>query len=528
MKDKAVNAVMQAAGMEGATRGKLTALLQSQDDDDDEETGAPAAANYKSSSGGIVDVLNSMKEKAEGELADLRKAEGEARQNFNMLKGSLEGKIGADTKDKDEETSAIAEATQAKSEAEGDLSMTTKDLAAANNNLATVHGDCLTVAADHEATVTARAEELKVIATAKKILEESTAGAVSQSYSLLQIKNSADLKNNEVVAAVKKLAKEHKSVKLAQLASKIGTVITYGGQGVFDKVTGLINDMIAKLEKEAEDDATEKAYCDEELAKTEAKKSELDDDIAALTAKIDQASSQSAQLKEEVAEAQESLAAISKEQVEMDDMRREQNADYKQAKADLEAGIAGVEKALTVLRDYYGGASSAAMIQQDDWSMMQQPAKPAAHSKSSGAGGGIIDILEICESDFSKDLAGEEAAESDAQESYDKQTQENKIQKTMKEQDVKYKTQEFKGLDTEITELSSDKGTASKELAAVMEYYGKIKDRCIAKPETYEERTARRKAEIDGLKQAQQILDEQTAFSQIRKRRGLKVAKLGF
>jgi chromosome segregation ATPase len=524
---QALSTVMEAAGMTGSDRGKLTALLQSQDDDDDEETGAPAAATYESKSGGIVDVLNSMKEKAESELADLRKAEGAARQNFNMLKSSLEGKIAADTKDLDEEKSAIAEANQGKSEAEGDLSMTTKDLAAANNNLATVHGDCLTVASDHETTVAARAEELKVIATAKKILEESTGGAVSQSYSLLQIKSSADLKNNEVVAAVKKLAKQHNSVKLAQLASKISTVITYGGTGVFDKVFGLINDMIAKLEKEAEEDAGEKAYCDEELAKTEAKKSELDDDIDSLTAKIDQASSQSAQLKEEVAEAQESLAAISKEQVEMDTMRREQNADYKQAKSDLEAGIAGVEKALAVLRDYYGGAS-AAMIQQDDWSMVQQPAKPASHSKSSGAGGSIIDILELCESDFSKDLAGEESAESDAQESYDKQTQENKIQKTMKEQDVKYKTQEFKGLDTEITELSSDKGTASKELAAVMEYYGKIKDRCIAKPETYEERTARRKAEIDGLKQAQQILDEQTAFSHVRKRRGLKVAKLGF
>jgi len=466
-----------------------------------------------------------MKEKAEGELSDLRKAEGDARANFNLLKGSLEGKIGADNKDLDEEKTAIAEASQGKAAAEGDLSMTNKDLAAATNDLAVVHGDCLTVAADHEATVTSRNEELEVIATAKKILEESTGGAVSQSYSLLQTKmqTRADLANNEVVAAVKKLAKEHNSIKLAQLASKIGTVITYGGTGVFDKVTGMINDMIAKLQKEAEEDAGEKAYCDEELAKTEAKKSELDDELEALTAKIDQASSQSAQLKEEVAEAQEDLAAVSKEQVEMDTMRREQNADYKQAKADLEAGIGGVEKALVVLRDYYGGAS---LVQDDSWSMLQQPAKPASHAKSGGAGGSIIDILELCESDFSKDLAAEESAESDAQESYDKQTQENKITKTMKEQDVKYKTQEFKGLDAEITELASDKGTSSKELAAVMEYYGKIKDRCIAKPETYEERTARRQAEIDGLKQAQQILEDQTAFTQVRKRRGLKVGRI--
>merc|ERR1719390_438468 len=126
------------------------------------------------------------------------------------------------------------------------------------------------------------------------------------------MKSSSDLRNNEVVAAVKKLAKEHNSVKLAQLASKIGTVVTYGGKGVFDKIKGLINDMIAKLEKEAEEDATEKAYCDEEMAKTEAKKTELDDDIEKLTAKIDQATSKSAQVKESVAEAQESLVAIAK------------------------------------------------------------------------------------------------------------------------------------------------------------------------------------------------------------------------
>merc|ERR1719446_536049 len=100
---------------------------------------------------------------------------------------------------------------------------------------------------------------------------------------------------------------------------------------------------------------------------------------------------------------------------------------------------------------------------------MQQPAPPEHHSKSSGAGGSIIDILEVCESDFSKDLAKEEAAESDAVAEYEKTTQENKITKTTKDQDVKYKTQEFKSLDKEITELTSDKGTTTSELSAVME-----------------------------------------------------------
>jgi hypothetical protein len=108
------------------------------------------------------------------------------------------------------------------------------------------------------------------------------------------------------------------------------------------------------------------------------------------------------------------LTAIAKNQVELDSICQEQNANYKKAKADLEAGIAGVEKALVVLRDYYSDGA-AAMIQQGDWSMMQQPAKPVSHSKNTGGTSGIMAILALCESDFSKDLAGEAAAESDAQ-----------------------------------------------------------------------------------------------------------------
>merc|ERR1719409_2572225 len=120
-------------------------------------------------------------------------------------------------------------------------------MAASNKALATTQGDCLTVASDHEASITARAEELKVIATAKKILEESTGAAVSQSYSLLQVKmkSSTDLKSREFVASIKKLAKEHHSVKLAQLASKIGSVITYGGKGIFTKISEMVKEQIA-------------------------------------------------------------------------------------------------------------------------------------------------------------------------------------------------------------------------------------------------------------------------------------------
>jgi len=381
-----------------------------------------------------------------------------------------------------------------------------------------------------------RNAELKAIATATKILHETASGAVGQAYGFFQIESSSrlmtvsDLTNAEVVNVVKKLAQKQHSSALAQLASRIEAVVRYGssaGEDPFVKIKGMISDMIAKLESEAENDATEKAYCDEEMAKTEAKKAELEGDVETLTSKIDRAAASSAKLKEEVKELQQELANLARTQAEMDQIRSEEHSDYSQAKSDLELGLSGVGKALGVLRDYYQGGGASMLQDGTDFNaFMQQPAMPEKHTAAGGAGESILNLLEVVESDFSSNLAKEEAQEADASAVYDKTTQENKVTKTLKNQDVKYKTQEFKSLDKNIADLSSDKGTVSTELSAVNEYYAKLRDRCIAKPESYADRKARREAEISGLKEALQVLEEETAFVQ-RKKRGVKAAFLG-
>lgn len=72
---------------------------------------------------------------------------------------------------------------------------------------------------------------------------------------------------------------------------------------------------------------------------------------------------------------------------------------------------------------------------------------PKAHASADGAGSSIIGLLEVCESDFSKDLAGIIAAEESAVNDYESTTQANSIDKTTKEADVKYKTKEATSLD---------------------------------------------------------------------------------
>ena len=528
----AIGAVLDAAAFPVQDQKRLVALVQSQQtsQSDDSELGAPAAKTYESKSGGILDVLEDMKDKAEGELKELRSAETASQHNYDMLKQSLTDSIKADTTDKDQEASAKAAAEEGKATATGDLEATTKELAAAKEQLATAQSSCMTTAQDHEATVKSRTEELAAIAKAKQILEETSSGAVGQSYSFLQssMSSKADLARAEVVTVVQKLAKAHHSAALAQLASKINAVVRMGqssGANPFGKIKGLIEDMIAKLEKEMGEEADEKAYCDEEMGKTEEKKGELEADVAKMTAKIDQSAASSAELKEEVKQLEAELAALVKEQADMDKIRAEQNADYKVAKADLTLGLSGVKKALTVLREYYSSADASLIQQKGGFdAFMQQPAMPEKHTKSAGAGGSIIGILEVCESDFASNLAKVETEEADAASEYETITQENKVAKTAKDQDVKYKTAEAKSLDKTVSEISGDRETTNTELSAVLEYYAKIKDRCIAKPETYEERKARREAEIAGLKEALSILEDETAFVQRKSRRGLRGA----
>merc|ERR1719253_1772990 len=330
-------------------------------------------------------------------------------------------------------------------------------------------------AEDFEAETKSRGEELAALGKAKEIIAEATGGAEAQSYSLLQtgVASSAQLKGLEVVRAVRDLAHNNRAPALLALANRLSVVAHSGSSDVFGKIKGLISDMIAKLEEEAAADATKDAYCQKEMSETEAKKEEKETEVKKLATKIDQQTADSAQLKEEVAELQASVAALQKSQADMDKIRAEEKALYGKSSKELEMGIEGVKKALQVLTEYYAKADKA-------------------HGASSGASEGIIGLLEVCESDFSKELAEITSTEEAAASGYESQSKENGLELTTKSQDIKYKTKESKSLDKSVTELSGDRTTVQEELDAVLEYYSKIKDECVAKAEPYAETKARR------------------------------------
>jgi len=504
----ALKTVMQSVSISSSDGAKLTAFIQSQQqsEDTDAEYGAPDPAVYKSQSGGIVDVLNDLLADAEGQLSDARKKESNLQNNYEMLKQELEDIMKFSGAEMDKKKKANAACAETKATAEGDLEVTNKALAEDIKQLAETHQECMTKAQDFEAETASRAEELKAIAAAKKVITEMTGGATSQTYSFLQVTTSsrlrtrADLANFEAVKYVQKLSETLHSAALAQLANRMNAAARMGaaaGEDPFAKVKGLIAEMIERLLKEAAEDAAHKAYCDKEMSETKAKKEELTDEITAINTKIDMMSWNSARLKEEVAVLSKELADLAKSQAEMDKLREEENTAFVKNKAEMEEGLEGVKLALKILREYYAKEDKA-------------------HKAAEGAGSGIIGMLEVIESDFSKGLAEMIAIEEEAAAAYEKQTKENEIAKTTKEQDVKYKTKEAKSLDKQVAELSADLEGLQTELDAVLDYWKSLTEQCIAKPEPYEERKKRREAEIAGLKEALAILEGEAALIQKR------------
>merc|ERR1719498_1549721 len=255
------------------------------------------------------------------------------------------------------------------------------------------------------------------------------------------------------------------------------------GDDPFAKIKGLIKQMIEKLLKEAEEEATHKAFCDKEMAETKEKKADKTDEIDKLSAKIDSMTARSAQLKDEVAALQKDLAELAAAQAEMDEVRAKEKALFEKNKPELEEGLEGVKLALKILREYYAKEDKA-------------------HASGEEASTGIIGLLEVCESDLSKELAEVISVEEAAAAKYDQETKENEILQVTYEQDVKYKTKESKELDEATAEATSDRAGVEAELGAVLEYLAKLEDQCIVKTEPYAKRVARREAEIAGLKEA--------------------------
>merc|ERR1719253_1727493 len=132
-----------------------------------------------------------------------------------MKKGALSDEIKFAAKDLKEAKTSKAASEEKKAAATGELTASSKDLAQDIKTLSELNADCMSKAADFEAETATSGEELKALATAKKIIKEATSLA---QVSLLQVAQGTGTQSSsaQAVHQVRNLAVAQKDTRLAR------------------------------------------------------------------------------------------------------------------------------------------------------------------------------------------------------------------------------------------------------------------------------------------------------------------------
>ena len=173
---KALTAVVNAAAIPSSDRTSIVSFVESA------AAQAPEAPTYTSKSGGILDLLGDMKDKARNDLNDLETQAAQNLHSFKMLRQSLEAQLSADKKELKEVTAQNTEAAEAKAGAEQTLGVTTKDLAADKKALSDYETSCAEADTGYEASKKSRAEEVEALDKAADVIKEKTGNAEAQQY----------------------------------------------------------------------------------------------------------------------------------------------------------------------------------------------------------------------------------------------------------------------------------------------------------------------------------------------------------
>jgi len=452
---------------------------------------------YEGSGGAIIQTLEDLREKAESTRAASQKAEMEAAHAYNMFEQASETELKAQGEQLETAKKRLNKNDESKAAAEGEIETVKGAKATSEKYLKDTQQECMERASEWEAESAERSEELKTLAEAKKILSaqgvDQAEGRLAEvqvagpaSFLQLKVVAKAALPQRQVEAAsyLRKEGQRIQSWVLSQVSDRLAA-------DPFAKVKDMIQEMVEKLLQEQAQESEHKAWCDTEMAKTKSSLDVKTDRVEELATRLEKTKAESAKLKREGAELMAEIQALDTAVKEATAMRQQEAESWAKKKKDYETGQQACAAAIKVLRQYYEGKS-----------FVQTSAKASAKDPA-----GIVGLLEVAESDFSRMYAEGMAAEDAAISEFETFTQDSKVSRAAKETEVKNKAAERQRIGNVISETTMDHDDSEKELAAVQEYDAKLKNSCETKTPTFEEREARRKQEIEGLQTALGILD---------------------
>merc|ERR1719199_628093 len=259
----------------------------------------------------------------------------------------------------------------------------------------------------------------------------------------------------------------------------------------------MIEDLVTKLKEEAAAEAEHKQWCDQQLHDNKLKREKKTAKVNKLSASIEALTQDVAAMAKKIQTLKEEQAALTMAMSKATTQRDLEKTTNTDTMKDAAAGEEATKAALVVLKEFYASQSS----------FLQQVPEMAAYKGMQSAKGGVVGMLEVITSDFARLFADTKASETAAAAEYDAFMKDAKASKKSKH-DLEFKTSlEKDQAEFDQGETQKDLEATQAELDKALEYQQYLKPVCLEVHVSYEERVARRKEEIEALKEAYEILD---------------------
>jgi predicted nucleic acid-binding Zn-ribbon protein len=494
---------------------------------------------YAPQSGEITGILKQMKETMEGDLEDLTKVENEAKSNFEALVHAKEEEISSLTKAIEEKTVREGETAVQIVNMKEDLDDTSKALAEDKKFLADMATNCATKKDEYAVVVATRAEELTALSETIKLLNDDDALELFKktlpSASLLQV----TVGTKQVKALALTALHAGKTAKDPRL--DLISLALRGKSANFDKVLGMIDDMVVLLGKEQGDDNEKKAYCEGAFDKTEDEAKGLAQNIKDLTKAIEDAEERIATLTDEIAALTKGVANLDGQVKDATEQRQEENAQYTENMANNNAAKELIGIAKNRMNKFYNpkmykappkrelseedriavnmggtapptpapggiagtGVTGAALMQD---APPPPPEAVGAYKKKGEESTGVIAMMDMLIAEVDKEMQEFETDEKNAQEEYEGFMQDSADKRALDMASIADKSSAKADTEAELEHANGDKNSKTSDAMAKAEEIAALHQECDWLVENFEARKAARAGEIDSLKKAKAVL----------------------
>jgi len=508
---------------------------------------APKKHAYEYQSNDILETLNQLRDSFQKAERDMEAEESESAHQAALAEAAKVNEVAGVKAASAEKAETSARLTSEASKLSTDLSTVSANLKEDEDYMAQLVGQCEEKAKAWDKRSTLRANELSSISTALSVLKgkvqsldavnarpaqpamlSTSTGKRSlvrqrdelamfrvmdaSPMSLIQKKSSPSSMESEAIDLLKHKAQELDSPALSALATRVADLSLHSdGPDAFAKVRTLIGNLISSLEQQQTDEATHSSWCDKEMKRVTDEKKEKEQKVQKLTGDVaaDKTSADSyqqlaVQAQREIAELQ---AALSKQAT----LRASEAEKNTKAIADSKEGSEAVAAALQVLSEFYSKATSLVQTSQNP-----TPAIPevfdSEYKGRQGDSKGVLGLLETIKSDFDRTKSSTESAEAAASAAYSAFTKSTKEAVDLKTKDYDFYVENKNAAVKQQEQDQADLALNEDLLAKANAELASLEPTCVGTGGNYEDRAARRKEEVEALKEALKIF-EGTSFS---------------